>query len=38
MNPKNMVDYLRDQPDTLTDPQCLRIITALDQKCRDLEF
>jgi len=38
LSPNFMVNYLRDQSDTLTEPQILSILTALDEKCRDVEF
>ena len=39
MNPKFMVSHLRCKPaNVLPAPQLKRIITALDEKCRDIEF
>jgi hypothetical protein len=38
LSPNFMVNYLRDQSDTLTEPQLMGILTALDEKCRDVEF
>ncbi len=38
MNAKYLVGFLRGQPERIEAPQVKRIITALDEKCRDVEF
>ena len=38
MNANYLVGYLRSQPEVLSAAQVRRIITTLDEKCRDVEF
>jgi hypothetical protein len=38
LNPQFMIDYLRNQTDTLSDDQLQGIMIALDEKCRDIDF
>ena len=38
MNAKYLVGFLRGQQERIEPPQVKRIITALDEKCRDVEF
>jgi hypothetical protein len=38
-NPKLLINYLRNQPlGTIQPPQLVRIITAIEEKCRDVDF
>jgi hypothetical protein len=38
INPKNLRGYFQYQADKIAPDQVRQIITALDEKCRDVEF